>query len=92
VVGVARRELQFQVEDASLVRCVFGAADVGVPGEKIVFEGSGRDSHGGDLFFLDLLVVLHESLVAEGLKFLVDGRSVEGTVNVSSSFFHDKYL
>lgn len=45
VVGVGLWELQFDVENASLVQCTFGTTDVAVPGEEIVVKGSGHNAY-----------------------------------------------
>lgn len=72
IVRVGWGELQFDVEDATFVQRALRSSDVAVPGENVMVQRPCNYTNCGDGLVLDFLEILDQSLVGEGLDFLVD--------------------
>lgn len=89
MVGVTHREFHLKMENTTLVESSFRSSDVSVPGEEVIFQWSGSDTHCGYLFPFDFFKVLDESFVWEGLQFFVDNSPEECCVGLPACLFHN---
>jgi hypothetical protein len=69
-VGIRCRNLQLEMEDATLIWSPFRTPDISMPQEEIVLKRAGSDSHRRHFLVINLLQVFDQSLGSEVLSLL----------------------